>query len=107
MKICKSNEGPQILESEIKHVIKRMKPEKATGVQGISVEIIIRLEEFGIQQLTKFANKVCDAGTFPENLSKSIFIVLPKTNGATEWELHRTISLMSHVTKILLRAILL
>ena len=41
-------------------------------------------------------------GVFPEDLSKSIFIALPKTNGATECEIHRTISLMSHVTEIYL-----
>ena len=33
--------------------------------------------------------------------SKSIFIALPKKTEATEWDLHRMISLMSHITKIL------
>ena len=36
---------------------------------------------------------------------KSVFRALPKKAGATECELHRTISLMSHVTKILLRIV--
>ena len=84
-----------------------MKRGKATGVDGISVEVSITLEKFGIEQLTKFANKLYDAGTFPEDLAKSIFIALPHTDGATECELHRTIRLTSHVTKILLRVILL
>ena len=61
--------------------------------------MIIALEEFGIEQLTKFANKVYDAGKFPGELSRSIFIALPKVNGAIECDLHRTISVMSHVTK--------
>ena len=39
-------------------------------------------------------------------MSKSIFIAPPKKPGATECELHRTISLMSHTTKILLRIIM-
>ena len=69
--------------------------------------MITALEEVGIEQLTKFADKVYDAGTFPEDLSKSKFIALPKTNGATECGLHHTISLMIHVAKILLRVILL
>ena len=38
---------------------------------------------------------------------KSVFIVLPKKAGATECELQRTISLMSHVTKILLRIVMM
>ncbi|GFN91009.1 endonuclease-reverse transcriptase [Plakobranchus ocellatus] len=41
------------------------------------------------------------------DLSKSIFIALPKKPGATECELHRTISLMSHITKILQKIIML
>src|SRR5438132_4730898 len=38
----------------------------------------------------------------PEDLLKSIFIALPKKPGATECELHRTISLMSVVLKLIL-----
>ena len=84
-----------------------MKRGKATGPDQIAVEMIIALKEFGVEKLTNFANKVYDAGTFPEELSKSIFIALPKKTGATECELHRTICLMSHITKILLRVILI
>ena len=36
-----------------------------------------------------------------------VFIALPKKPGATDCELHRTISLMSHVTKLLLRIIMM
>ena len=38
---------------------------------------------------------------------KSLFRALPKKAGATECELHRAVSLMSHVTKILLRIIMM
>ena len=107
VRIQRNMEGPPILQSEIKHAIKKMKRGRATGIDEIAVEMIIALEEFGIEQLTKFANKVYDAGKFPDELSKSIFIALPKVNGAIECDLHRTISLMSHVTKIILRVILL
>ena len=69
--------------------------------------MIIALEEFGIEQFPKFANKVYDAGKFPDELSKSIIIALSKVNGATECDLHRTISLVSHVTNSILRFILL
>ena len=92
LEICKNMDGPPILESKIKHAIKRMKREEATGVDGISAEMIVALEELGIEQLTKFASKIYDAGTFPDDLSKSVFIALPKTKGATECELNRSIS---------------
>jgi len=43
---------------------------------------------------------------FPTEMCKSTFITLPKNPGATKRELHRTISLMSHPTKLLLRVLL-
>ena len=69
--------------------------------------MITALEDLGIHFLTEFANKVYDVGSFPDDLSKSIFIAIPKKIGTTECELHRTISLLSHVTKIILRVIML
>jgi hypothetical protein len=64
--------------------------------------MIVALEDFGIEKLTEEFNKVYDSGEIPKGLIKSIFIALPKKPGATECELHSTISLMSHLTKILL-----
>ena len=54
------------------------------------------------QKLTEILNEVYDSGDIPENLSKSIFIALTKKPGANKYELYRTISLMSHVLKLLL-----
>ena len=45
-------------------------------------------------------------GGFPSELNKSIFITLPKVNRATKCEKHRTISLMSHITKLVLRIVI-
>ena len=45
-------------------------------------------------------------GGFPSELNKSIFITLPKVNGAIKCEKHRTISLLSHITKLVLRIVI-
>ena len=45
-------------------------------------------------------------GGFPSELNKSIFITLPKVNGATKCEKQGTISLMSHITKLVLRIVI-
>ena len=52
------------------------------------------------------ANEIYNSGHIPTNLSQSVFIALPKKPGAIECELHRTISLMSHVMKIILRVLM-
>ncbi|GFO40389.1 RNA-directed DNA polymerase from mobile element jockey-like [Plakobranchus ocellatus] len=102
-KIKENVEGPTILKEETEAAIKKMKNGKATGPDNIPVEIIKALDNLGIDLTTKFLNAIYDSGTIPEDLCKSVFIVLPKTPGATECELHRAISFMSHFTKILLR----
>ena len=56
--------------------------------------------------MTKVINEVSNTDEIPEDLSKSIFIALPKRAGANECELHRTIRLMSHITKFTLRIIM-
>ncbi|GFN94698.1 RNA-directed DNA polymerase from mobile element jockey-like [Plakobranchus ocellatus] len=84
-----------------------MKHGKATGPDNISVELIEALEDFGTGKITHLLNEIYDTGQIPTDLSKSIFIALPKKSGATECELHRTISLMSHITKLLLKIIML
>ena len=46
-------------------------------------------------------------GCFPELMSKSVFITLPKVSGTAKCEKHCIISLMSHVTKLVLRVIII
>ena len=42
----------------------------------------------------------------PDEMNKSIFVTIPKKPNAQECSEHRTISLMSHLMKLLLRIIL-
>ena len=99
-------EGPNILKSEVRTAIKMMRKNKAAGLDGVVIEMIKALEEYGVEKLTEIINKTYNDGKFPEDLSKSIFITLPRKPGAVDYEQHRTISLMSHVTKIILRVLL-
>ncbi|GFO30487.1 endonuclease-reverse transcriptase [Plakobranchus ocellatus] len=106
--IMKNNfAGPPIMKEEVETAIKKMKHGKTTGPDNISTELIEALEDFGIGKVTHLLNEIYDTGQIPTDLSKSIFIALPKKPGATECELHRTISLMSHITKILLKITML
>ena len=84
-----------------------MKDGKALGPDDVAIEEVEALGEFGIETVTDILNEIYDTGEIPTEMSKSIFIALPKKPGATECELHRTISLMSHVMKVLLRVIMM
>ena len=103
-KIIKDNfGGPTILKDEIRSAIKQMKTGKALGPDEIATETIEAVEEFGVDILYDLLNEIYNTGIIPEDMFKSIFIALPKKPGATECELHRTISLMTRPTKISLR----
>ena len=99
----KNFDGPPIMKDQVRKAVKSMKKGKAAGPDKITVEMIESLDEFGIDiMLTDFLNAIYDSGEIPSDLSKSIIIAMPKKPGATECESHRAISLMSHITKILL-----
>ena len=102
-KIRKNIDGPKILQSELRAAVSRMKGNKARGPDGLVIEMIKALDDFGIEKLTIMANEIYDTGKIPQDLSKS----LPKKPGTIECELHRTISLMSHITKVIIRVIMM
>jgi len=72
----------------------------------IAIEMIIALDELGIEKVTELANIMYESGNIPDDLCKSIFIALPKKSDTIECEPHRTIGLMSRVTKLILRVLL-
>ena len=82
-----------------------MRDNKAPGPDGITPEMIKALDDFGIEIIRKLVNQVHDNGEIPENLFRSIFVMIPKKPGAIECELHRTISHLSHIIKLILRII--
>ena len=99
-------EGPPILKDETKSSLRRMKYGKATGPDNNSVEMLEAMEDSVINKIESIKNKMYDTGKIPRSLSISIFVTLPKKAGATECELHRTISLMSHITKLMLKILM-
>ena len=105
--ILKNMDGPKILKSEVESSLHKLKRNKAAGPDEVVTEMMLALEDYGIDKLTDIVNGIYDTGVIPEDLSRSIFIALPKKPGATECELHRTISLMSHMTKLILRIIMM
>ena len=84
-----------------------MRRNKAPGPYGVVIEMIDALEDYGVEKLTDVINKIYEDIKFPEDLAQSIFIALPKKRGVVDCEQHRRISLMSHVTKLVLKILLL
>uniref|UniRef100_H3AWX6 Reverse transcriptase domain-containing protein n=1 Tax=Latimeria chalumnae TaxID=7897 RepID=H3AWX6_LATCH len=53
--------------------------------------------------MSKICNKIWQMGTWPENWIKSMIITLPKKGNLRQCQNYRTISLISHPSKVFLR----
>ena len=102
----KNLNGPIILKDEVKKATDTLRPGKAAGEDEITTEMLQASDEIGIDKITVLCNKIYDTGYIPDDMRKSTFIPIPKKAKAVNCADFRTISLMSHVTKILLKIIL-
>ena len=84
-----------------------MRNGKALGSDKISAETLKALNHFGLELLQLLANVIYNKGVFPDELHKSTFRTIPKKSGAVDCQNFRTISIMSHVTKVILQVIML
>ena len=78
---------------------------KATGSDEISTEMLRALDDQNIDVITNLCSIIYNSGFIPTDLKQSIFIILPKTSKAQCCAEYRTMSLMSHITKLLLKVI--
>ena len=100
---------PPIMKDDILVAIRKTKLGKAAGPgqDSISMKLSEALKEYGIDYITILLNETNDTGQIPPDIFKSLFIALPNKPGATACELHTTVYLMSHITKILLKIIMM
>ena len=97
--------GPDLLDEEIRAAIKEIKNNKAVGVDEIPIEFWKVLGEKGVTELVGICKEMYEYGVWPEDFTKIILIPLPKKSNAMECEEYRTISLICHASKILLKVL--
>ena len=104
--ISNDTELSPITRTETEYALKGMPMRKAPGTDDITTEMLVAAGGREVTGITTLANMMYSEGRFPEQMYKSIFITIPKVKGTDKCEKHRTISLMSHVTKLVLRVIM-
>ena len=87
---------PDILECEVKWALESITMKKASGGDGIPVELFQILEDDAV--------KVQIGKTQPwlQDWKRSVFIPIPKKGNAKECSNYRTITLISHAGKVML-----
>ena len=76
------------------------------GNDQITYEMIRAFGTFGISKVTELANIIYNSGEVPKQMLQSIFIAFPEKAGTIECDNYRLISLISHITKIILRILM-
>ena len=99
-------ENDNILLVEVEKAIADLKNGKATGPDRLATEMLKALDKEGVQRVHALVNKIYNTGHIPTDMNESTFICLPKKAKATMCSEHRTLSLMSHLLKMILRVIL-
>ncbi|GFN86090.1 LOW QUALITY PROTEIN: endonuclease-reverse transcriptase [Plakobranchus ocellatus] len=91
------------LRSEIEWAIGSLKDGRSPGCDDIQAEMIKACGEEGIDVYHKLCKKIWEKGQWPTDWKRAIFISLPKKGDLQLCSNYRTIALISHASKIIMK----
>ena len=94
---------PDILEHEVKWALGSITTNKASGGGRISVEQFQILKDNAVKMLQSIRQQIWKTQQWPQDWKRSVFIPIPKKDNAKECSNYRTIALISHASKVMLK----
>ena len=94
---------PDILECEIKWALGSIRMNKASGGDGIPVEIFQILKVDAVKVLHSICQQIWKTQQWPQDRKRSVFILIPKKGNAKECSNYHIIALISHASKVMLK----
>ena len=76
---------------------------KASGGDGISVELFQILKEDAVKVLHSICQQIWKTQQWPQDWKRSVFIQIPKKGNAKECSNYHTIAFISHASKVMLK----
>ena len=95
-----------ILREEVEIAVASLKKGKSAGVDNIPAELVQAGGETMIDVFTEICNRIWRTGEWPTPWTQSLIITLPKKGNLQLCQNYRTISLISHSSKVMLKVIL-
>lgn len=96
---------PDILLSEVRDAVDRLKNDKAVGVDRIPAEIWKHLREECLPALHLLCQTIWRTAKWPTDWTTSIIIPIHKKGDTTNCDNYRLIALISHASKVMLNII--
>ena len=91
---------PDILECEVKWALESITMNKASGGDGIPVELLQILKDDAVKVLHSICQPIWKTQQWPQDWKRSVFFPIPKKGNAKECSYYRTIALISHASKM-------
>ena len=91
---------PDILECEVKWALESITTNKASGGDGIPVELFQIQKDDAVKVLHSICQQIWKSQQWPQDWKKSVFILAPKKGYAKECSNYHTIALISHASNV-------
>ena len=98
-----TNLEPVIMECEVKWVLGSITMNKASGGDGIPVELFQILNDDAMKVLHSICQQIWKTQQWPQDWKRSVFIPIPNKGNAKECSNYHTIALISHASKMMLK----
>ena len=94
---------PDIQECEVKWALESITTNKASGGDGIPVELFQILKDDAVKVLHSIYQQIWKTQQWPRDWKRSVFIQIPKKDNAKECSDYCTIALISHASNVMLK----
>ena len=94
---------PDILECEVQWALGSITTNKASGGDGISVELFQILKDDAMKVLHSIYQQIWKTQQWLQDWKRSVFIPIPKKVNAKECSNYHTIVLISHTSRVMLK----
>ena len=94
---------PDILECEVQWALESITTNKASGGDGIPVELFQILKDDALKVLHSICQQIWKTQQWQQDWKRSVFIPISKKGNAKECSNYHTIALISHASEVMLK----
>ena len=98
-----SHPEPDILECKVKWALGNITMSKASGSDGIPVELFQILKDDAVKLLHLICQQIWKTQQWPQDWKRSVFIPIQKKGNAKECSNYCTIALISQASRVMLK----
>ena len=97
-----TNLEPDVLEREVKRALESITRNKASGGDGIPIELFQILKDDVVKVLYSICQQIWKTQQWPQDWKRSVFIPVPKKETGKKCSDYCTVAFISHASKVML-----